>query len=46
MTLHAFDEAIALQRQPDGHWSGHTSPAYANMVGPFGGVMAAQAINA
>ena len=46
MTLHAFDEAIALQHQPDGHWRGHTSPAYANMVGPFGGVMAAQAINA
>ena len=46
MTPHAFDEAIALQRQPEGHWLGHTSPAYANMVGPFGGVMAAQAINA
>ena len=46
MTLHAFDEAIALERQPNGHWLGRTSAAYANMVGPFGGVMAAQAINA
>jgi acyl-CoA thioesterase len=46
MTLHVFDEAIALQRQDDGHWRGHTSPQYANMVGPFGGVMAAQVMNA
>ncbi len=43
---HAFDEAVALTRQPDGNWLGHTSPAYANMVGPFGGIMAAQALNA
>jgi acyl-CoA thioesterase len=41
-----FDLAIALQAQPDGRVQGHTSPAYANMVGPFGGVMAAQAMNA
>mgnify|MGYP000885645451 CR=1 FL=1 len=46
MDAHPFDQALALARQPDGHWLGHTSPAYANMVGPFGGVMAAQAINA
>jgi len=30
----------------EGTWSGHTSPAYANMVGPFGGITAAQALNA
>lgn len=46
MSMHPFDDTIALAQQPDGHWLGHTSPAYANMVGPFGGVMAAQALNA
>ncbi|HEY9094695.1 MAG TPA: thioesterase family protein, partial [Hydrogenophaga sp.] len=37
----AFDSAIALQPQPDGSFLGHTSPAYANMVGPYGGITAA-----
>jgi acyl-CoA thioesterase len=46
MTGHAFDDAVKLQPQPDGTFLGHTSPAYANMVGPFGGVTAAQALNA
>jgi acyl-CoA thioesterase len=46
MTLHAFDAAIALAPQGDGVWQGHTSPAYANMIGPFGGATAAQALNA
>jgi acyl-CoA thioesterase len=46
MSSHAFDQAIALRAQSDGHWLGHTSAAYANMVGPFGGVTAAQALNA
>ncbi|MEO7128418.1 MAG: thioesterase family protein, partial [Rhodoferax sp.] len=46
MSTHAFDEAIALTAQDDGSWLGHTSPAYANMVGPFGGITAAQALNA
>ncbi|MBI5255902.1 MAG: thioesterase family protein [Burkholderiales bacterium] len=41
-----FDEAIALAAQADGSWQGHTHPGYANMVGPFGGITAAQAINA
>ncbi|MBX9817813.1 MAG: thioesterase family protein, partial [Burkholderiaceae bacterium] len=45
MSTHVFDEAIALQAQPDGSWTGHTHPAYANMVGPFGGITAAQALN-
>ncbi|MBA4267363.1 MAG: acyl-CoA thioesterase, partial [Comamonadaceae bacterium] len=45
-TTHPFDEAIALA--PAGHhqYSGTTSPAYANMVGPFGGVTAAAVLNA
>ena len=46
MSAHPFDQAVALDRQADGQWLGHTSPAYGNMVGPFGGIMAAQAINA
>ena len=46
MSLHAFDVAIALAPQGDGVWQGHTSPAYANMIGPFGGVTAAQALHA
>ncbi|CAN5681040.1 thioesterase family protein [soil metagenome] len=45
MTLHAFDKAVALQAQEDGTWLGHTSPAYGNMVGPFGGITAAQALS-
>lgn len=46
MSAHVFDEAIALARQPNGHWLGHTSPPYANMMGPFGGISAAQLLNA
>jgi acyl-CoA thioesterase len=46
MTEHAFDRAIALAAQPDGSFLGHTSPDYGNMVGPYGGVTAAQALNA
>lgn len=46
MNESAFDAAVALQPQADGSFLGHTSAAYANMVGPFGGVTAAQALNA
>ena len=46
VAAHPFDQAIALELQPDGHWLGHTSPAYANMVGPYGGITAAQMLNA
>ncbi|WP_332815934.1 acyl-CoA thioesterase [Ramlibacter sp.] len=46
MTAHAFDAAIALSDAGEGRWQGQTSPAYANMVGPFGGVTAAQALAA
>jgi acyl-CoA thioesterase len=41
-----FDEAIALTPQADGRWLGHTHPGWANQVGPFGGIIAAQAMNA
>jgi acyl-CoA thioesterase len=41
-----FDDAVALTLQPDGSWLGRTSPAYANMVGPFGGMTAAVLLNA
>jgi len=46
MSVHAFDAAIALAPQGEGAWQGETSPAYANMIGPFGGITAAQALNA
>ncbi|MES2103204.1 MAG: thioesterase family protein [Pseudomonadota bacterium] len=39
--LHALDIATAVTRQDDGSFLGSTSPAYGNMVGPFGGVTAA-----
>jgi acyl-CoA thioesterase len=44
--VHPFDAAIALQPQGDGHWQGRTSPAYANMIGPYGGITAAQCLAA
>ncbi len=40
--LHDFDAAIAL----DAHGHGATHPAWANMVGPFGGITAATLLNA
>lgn len=53
---HPFDQAIALMpvtvtthehgREATRHWLGRTPPAYANVVGPFGGVSAAQALQA
>ena len=45
MSAHPFDTAIALAHQGEDLWHGHTSAAYANMVGPFGGITAAQALN-
>ncbi len=44
-TVHAFDQAIALSAVSEGLWQGQTSPAYQNMVGPYGGVTVAQALN-
>lgn len=49
MTKHLFDQALELQAagsdRPD-TWLGATSPAYWNMVGPFGGSTAATALQA
>lgn len=46
MSTHPFDQAILLAAQTDGTCTGHTSPAYANMVGPYGGITTAQALQA
>lgn len=46
MNTHVFDQAIALTATSDGLYTGATSPAYANMVGPFGGITAATMLNA
>ncbi|UXS59701.1 hypothetical protein [Staphylococcus ureilyticus] len=37
---HPFDIATSLKQQEIGVYHGHTSDDYANMVGPFGGVIA------
>lgn len=44
--LHPLDAATRLSRNPDGTLGGTTSPAYWNMVGPFGGITAAQLLKA
>ncbi len=46
MAEHAFDEAMALTAQAEDLFLGRTSQAYWNMVGPFGGISAAQALQA
>lgn len=46
MSAHVFDQAIALTSTGNGLYTGATSPAYANMVGPFGGITAATMLNA
>ncbi len=46
---HPFDQAMQLEAvdgEPPGQWRGHSSPAYWNMVGPFGGTTAATAVQA
>lgn len=43
---HVFDQAIALTPQGGDLFTGAPHPAWANMVGPFGGVTAATALNA
>ncbi|MFC7446904.1 acyl-CoA thioesterase [Rhodococcus daqingensis] len=43
---HPFDAAVELTPVGDGLFRGHTSPAYANMVGPFGGITAATLVRA
>ena len=44
MSAHPFDEAMALRPIGPGHWQGTAHPGYQNMVGPFGGITAAQAM--
>lgn len=46
MSLHPFDAALLLGQTGPGHYEGHTHAAYWNMVGPFGGISAAQALQA
>lgn len=47
-----FDRAVALERlDPEKahgalRWRGHTAPEYGNRIGPFGGITAAQALQA
>ena len=44
---HPFDTAIALAPAGGGDlFQGRTSPAYANFIGPYGGITAAQALQA
>ena len=38
---HPFDAAMHLDALGDGRYRGATSPEYANMIGPFGGLIAA-----
>ena len=45
-TRHVFDAAIALTGENDSALRGQTHPDYGNMVGPFGGVIAATLMNA
>ncbi|PUE45185.1 acyl-CoA thioesterase [Limnohabitans sp. 2KL-1] len=44
--MHEFDQVIALTPTPDGGCLAHTSAAYANMIGPFGGATCAVLLNA
>ncbi|KWX63215.1 acyl-CoA thioesterase II [Mycobacterium sp. NAZ190054] len=47
MPTHPFDDAISLEpTESKGVLRGHTSPEWANMVGPFGGVTAATLLRA
>jgi acyl-coenzyme A thioesterase PaaI-like protein len=46
VALHAFDEAMQLEPLAQGEFRARTSPLYMNMVGPFGGVTAAQMLSA
>ena len=44
--MHPFDQALVLEGQGTDTFAGHTSPAYWNMIGPFGGITAAVALKA
>jgi acyl-CoA thioesterase len=43
--MHPFDESIALEPAGEHRWRGATHAGYANMVGPFGGTLAAVLLN-
>ncbi len=43
---HPFDDAVRLAWQGSHAFAGHTHPAWANMVGPYGGITAAVAVQA
>lgn len=43
---HPFDPAIRLVPEGENRYSGATSPAYGNMVGPFGGITCAVLLQA
>lgn len=45
-SIHPFDRAIALAAETPNRWHGHTSAAYWNMVGPYGGITAAAMMQA
>jgi acyl-CoA thioesterase len=45
-TSHAFDAALKLEAVAPDRYAGHTSAAYWNMVGPFGGATAATVLRA
>jgi len=46
MSAHPFDAALTLHEIGPGRYAGRTSPAYWNMVGPFGGITAAIVLRA
>ncbi|MGO2107375.1 MAG: acyl-CoA thioesterase [Staphylococcus equorum] len=43
---HPFDKATQLTEETPGVYKGHTSEKYANMIGPFGGVIASTLLRA
>lgn len=43
---HSFDQALHAVPQPDGSMQAHTHASYWNMVGPYGGITAAQMLQA
>jgi acyl-CoA thioesterase len=44
--MHPFDNAIQLKQVGENRYAGATSPAYGNMVGPYGGITCATLLNA
>jgi acyl-CoA thioesterase len=46
MSTHPFDAALALEALAEGRWLGRSHAEWANMVGPFGGITAAQLLHA